>query len=119
MDQGGGSVFSSVLYGLIFIAYIAGMWKIFEKAGKPGWAALIPIYNFYIYLQIINKPAWWLVLFLIPLVNIVILVIMSMELAVCFGKSKGWGVVLLVLFGFVGYPLLGFGDASYSKPAGA
>jgi hypothetical protein len=119
MDQGGGSMFSSILYLIIFAAYIAGMWKVFEKAGKPGWAALIPIYNLYIFLQIVNKPIWWLILIFIPLVNFVILIIMSMELAVCFGKSKGWGVALLVFFGFIGYPLLGFGDAAYSKPAGA
>lgn len=117
MGQDGGSTLNSILYLVIMAAYIAGMWKVFEKAGKPGWAAIIPIYNFYIFLQIINKPVWWLVLLLIPVVNFVIIIIMSMELAVCFGKSKGWGFLLLVLFGFVGYPLLGFGDSSFSAPS--
>jgi len=60
-----------------------------------------------------------IVLFLIPLVNIVALILVGMELAVCFGKSKGWGFALLVLFPFAGYPMLGFGDAAYSRPAGA
>jgi len=98
---------------LIFIAYVAGMWKIFEKAGKPGWAAIIPIYNIIVLLQIINKPIWWLLLCFI----IVGLILIAMELAVCFGKSKGWGILLLFFFGFIGYPLLGFGDAVYKAPS--
>jgi len=107
----------SIVYLLILILMIAGMWKMFEKAGKPGWAAIIPIYNLIVLLQIISKPVWWIVLFLIPIVNLVILIIVSMDLAVCFGKSKGWGVALLFFFGFIGYPLLGFGDAVYKAPA--
>ncbi len=108
---------SNIITLLIFVAWIAGMWKVFEKAGHPGWAAIVPIYNIIILLQIIGKPLWWIVLLLIPIVNIVVFVIVSMDLAVCFGKSKGWGVGLLFFFGFIGYPLLGFGDASYKAPA--
>lgn len=108
---------SNVITLLIFIAWIAGMWKVFEKAGKPGWAAIVPIYNIIILLQIIGKPLWWIVLLLIPIVNLVVFIIVSMEVAVCFGKSKGWGVGLLFFLGFIGYPLLGFGDATYKAPA--
>lgn len=118
MDSGG-SFMGTLIYLAIIIAMIAGMWKVFEKAGQPGWAAIIPIYNLIILLQIVGKPIWWIVLFLIPLVNFVALILVGMELAVCFGKSKGWGFALLVLFPFVGYPILGFGDAAYSKPAGS
>ena len=107
----------TIVYLLILILMIAGMWKVFEKAGKPGWAAIIPIYNIIVLLQIVGKPLWWLVLLLIPIVNLVILILISMDLAVCFGKSKGWGFALLVILGFVGYPLLGFGDATYTAPA--
>jgi len=98
---------------LIMVAWIAGMWKVFEKAGKPGWAAIIPIYNIIILLQIINKPIWWLLLCFI----IIGMILISMELAVCFGKSKGWGIGLLFFLGFIGYPILGFGDATYKAPA--
>ena len=108
---------SNVITLLIFVAWIAGMWKVFEKAGQPGWAAIVPIYNLIILLQIIGKPIWWIVLMLIPIVNLVVFIIISMEVAVCFGKSKGWGVGLLFFLGFIGYPLLGFGDAAYRKPA--
>ncbi|HNR88803.1 MAG TPA: DUF5684 domain-containing protein [Spirochaetota bacterium] len=116
---GGGSIVTTIIYLIFLVAWIAGMWKVFEKAGKPGWAAIVPIYNIIVLLQIINKPLWWIVLMLIPIVNFIIFLIVSMELAVCFGKSKGWGVGLLFFFGFVGYPLLGFGDATYTAPAGS
>jgi len=101
------------------VAMIAGMWKVFAKAGQPGWAAIIPIYNIIVLLQIVGKPIWWIVLILIPIVNFVVLILLSMELAVCFGKSKAWGFVLLFLFGFIGYPMLGFGPDAYKGPAAA
>lgn len=116
MDSGG-SFIGTLIYLAIIVLMIAGMWKVFEKAGKPGWAAIVPIYNIIVLLEIIGKPIWWILLFLIPLVNFVVLIIAAMDLAVCFGKSKGWGVGLLVILPFVGYPMLGFGDAAYTAPA--
>lgn len=115
----GGNVIGWIIYLAIIVLMIAGMWKVFEKAGKPGWAAIIPIYNIIVLLEITGKPIWWIVLFLIPIVNLVIMIIVSMQLAVCFGKSKGWGVGLLVILPFVGYPMLGFGQDTYSAPAPA
>lgn len=100
----------------ICVLVIAGMWKVFVKAGQPGWAAIIPIYNIYILLTILKKPIWWIILCLIPIVNIIVMIILSMELAVCFGKSKGWGIGLLVILPFIGYPILGFGDAQFKAP---
>ncbi len=117
--QGGGNWLGTIIYLVIVVLWLAGMWKVFEKAGKPGWAAIIPIYNFIVLLELVGKPMWWIILLLIPIVNIVILILISMELAVCFGKSKGWGIGMLCILPFVGYPLLGFGDATYSKPAGS
>lgn len=102
---------------LVFI--IAGVWKTFVKAGQPGWAAIIPIYNFYILLKIVGRPAWWLILFLIPFVNLVIAIIVAIDLAKAFGKGTGFGVGLALL-GFIFYPILGFGDATYqNRPAAA
>ncbi len=97
---------------LIIAATLAGMWKVFEKAGYPGWAAIIPIYNVYILLKIADKPAWWLILFFIPIINIVIAVIVSIAVARAFGKEGIFGVGLF-LFPFIFYPILGFGDAQY------
>jgi len=62
---------SSILFWVLMIIVIVGMWKMFEKAGKPGWASLIPIYNFIVLLEIVGKPLWWIVLMFIPIVNII------------------------------------------------
>jgi hypothetical protein len=100
--------------GLVVLA-IAGMWKVFSKAGQPGWAVLIPFYNNYILLKIGGMPGWWLLLLFIPLVNIVIVAIESIHVAKSFGKSGAFGFFLLFLFP-IGYMILGFGDSRYLGP---
>jgi len=102
----------SLLYLVMIVAAIAGMWKVFEKAGQPGWAAIVPIYNMFVLLQIVNKPIWWIVLLLIPLVNIAILIMVSIALAEKFGKGGGFAVGMVFL-PFVFYPMLGFGDERF------
>lgn len=101
----------------ITILVIVSLWKIFEKANKPGWACLIPIYNILVLLEIIGKPWWWLLLFLIPVVNIVFLVWTFNLLSKSFGKNEGFTVGLIFL-PFIFFPILGFGDATYNEPAG-
>ena len=96
----------------IVVVVIAGVWKTFQKAGKPGWACLIPIYNVWVMLMIAGKPGWWLLLLLIPLVNIIVGIMVSVALAERFGKGAGFGVGLALL-GFVFFPILGFGGATY------
>lgn len=96
----------------IVIVVIAGIWKTFEKAGQPGWAAIIPLYNFYIMLKIGGKPGWWLLFFLIPIVNIIMIFVLYIEIARRFGQSTGFGVGLGLL-GFVFWPILSLGDAQY------
>ncbi len=95
---------------------IAGMWKVFEKAGKPGWAAIIPIYSAIVLLEIAGRPLWWFFLFLIPLVNIVFIVLLYVDLAKSFGQGVGFALGLMFL-GFVFFPILGFGSARYLGPA--
>ena len=102
---------------VIFVV-IAGIWKVFTKAGQPGWASLIPIYNVYVLTQIVGKPGWWILLFFIPVVNIVIAIILAIELAKAFGKGTGFGVGLAFL-GVIFCPILGFGDATCRGPASA
>ena len=101
-----------VVYFAVILLIVASMWKIFVKAGEPGWAAIVPIYNFIVLLKIAGKPAWWIVLMIIPVVNFVILAIVCLSLAKNFGKSAGFGIGLLFL-GIVFYPILAFGDARY------
>ncbi|MCF8348149.1 MAG: DUF5684 domain-containing protein [Bacteroidales bacterium] len=101
----------------VFAFYIYTYWRIFEKAGKPGWAALIPIYNTIILLEIVGKPWWWLLLFLIPGVNIIFAVWMTNLLSLSFGKGVGFTIGLLLL-SFIFYPILAFSLAEYKGPAG-
>ena len=96
----------------IVIVVIAGIWKTFEKAGQPGWAAIIPIYNLYIMLKIAGKSGWWLLAFLIPILNIIMIFVVYIEIAKRFGQSTGFGIGLALL-GFIFWPILGFGDAQY------
>ncbi|WP_324661565.1 DUF5684 domain-containing protein [Haloarcula sediminis] len=118
-NDAAGAIFGFVffaLYALLIVAVIGGMWKVFTKAGEPGWGAIIPIYNVYLLLKIADRPGWWLVLFFIPVVNIIIQVIVSIDVAKNFGKGVGYGLGLTFL-AFIFYPLLGFGSATYQSSA--
>ena len=104
------------LIGLIVtVVIIVGWWKIFVKAGKPGWGAIIPLYNLYCEFDITFGKGWLFLLTIIPIVNVVMLVIMYVKLAKAFGKSGGFAVGLIFL-PFIFLPMLGFGDADYSGP---
>ena len=106
-----------LIYVAVIVIVIAGIWKAFEKAGKPGWAAIVPIYNVIVMIEIAKKPLWWIILMLIPLVNIVIAIILNIEIAQKFGKGAGFGLGLS-FFGFIFWPILGFGDAQYQDTDG-
>jgi hypothetical protein len=108
--EGPGIVFW-ICYAAILIFVIISMWKVFEKAGEPGWAAIIPIYNWIVLLKIAGRPLWWLLLLIIlfPIIWIII----SIDIAKRFGKGTGFGIGLALL-GFIFYPILAFGDARYT-----
>lgn len=111
---------STIISISLFIAiiYIVAQWKIFIKAGQPGWLSLIPIVNIYITLKIVGKPGWWLLLMIfVPFVNIILVIWMTNLLSKSFGKDELFTIGLL-LFGIIFYPILGFGDARYLGPAG-
>ena len=97
---------------VIMIFFIACFWKIFEKAGQPGWASIIPIYNTIVLLKVAGKPWWWIFLLLIPGVNVIFAFIVFIDLAKNFGKGTGFGVGLIFLF-FIFFPILAFGSARY------
>ncbi len=100
---------------LCLVSFI-GIWKVFTKAGQPGWAIIIPIYNFIVMLQIAGRPLWWLLLMLIPFVNAIVAIIIAIDIARKFGKGVGFGIGL-ALVGFIFYPILGFGSATYNPQA--
>ncbi len=111
-----GGLIGGLLGLVIAVIIIAGMWKIFVKAGEPGWAAIIPIYNLYIICKITAKPIWWLLMLLLcPFVNIVFMILLTVALAKSFGKGGGFAIGLILL-PYVFYPILGFGSATYTAP---
>ncbi len=110
-------IFLGVIYLAIMVVMIVSWWKIFTKAGKPGWAILIPIYSILVYLEIIGKPWWWLIMLIIPIVNIVFMIWAVNMLSKSFGQSEGFTVGLLLL-GIIFIPVLGLGKFQYKGPAG-
>lgn len=107
-----GMGFIAFMIALVLIMFIS-IWKIFTKAGKPGWASIIPIYNTVVILEIAKKPVWWVILMFIPFVNILIWFIVLNEVSKAFGKGVGFTLGLIFL-PFIFYPILGFGSAQYT-----
>ena len=97
----------------VTVFYLVAMWKVFVKAGQPGWAIIIPFYNLYVLLQIAGKPGWWLLLMFIPVVNLVISIIMYIGIANNFGKGTGFAIGLILL-PIIFIPILAFSDARYN-----
>lgn len=91
---------------------LIALWMVFSKASEPGWAAIVPIYNVIVLLKVAGKPWWWIVLLLIPIVNLILGIIIAIDLARNFGKGGGFAVGLIFL-PFIFYPILGFGSARY------
>ena len=100
----------------IILLIVISMWKIFTKAGQPGWASIIPIYNIIVWCKIVGRPAWWVLLFFVcaPIVGI----ILCIDLAKSFGKGVGFALGMIFL-GIIFFPILAFGSAQYTGPAAA
>jgi len=118
-----GSVFAVLFGGVMWLIYmvilvlvIVAFWKVFTKAGKPGWSGIIPVMNVLQMLDIAGKPWWWIILMCIPFVDIVILFIVNIAVARAFGKGVGFGIGLTILMPIF-YLILGFGSAQYQRPA--
>ena len=90
---------------------------IFDKSGRKSWEAVIPYYNLYVLLQIIQKPWWWMLLLFFPFLNVFMYMLILVELAKCFNKFALWEQFLAVVFPFVYMPILGFSkDEKYINP---
>jgi hypothetical protein len=109
--SGGATIFLLIELAIIALV-IAGVWKVFVKAGKPGWAAIVPIYNMWVMAEIAGKEGWFGLLCLIPLVGIVFAIIIMIGVAQAFAKGVGYGLGLAFL-GFIFWPMLGFGSDPY------
>ena len=99
---------------VVAIAAVVSLWRVFTKAGLPGWGAIIPIYNVYLLVKAAGRPGWWTVLYFVPVVNVVIHLLVCLDIAQNFGKSKVYGAVGLWLFNVIGFLILGFSSAQYA-----
>lgn len=116
------SIFGAAMLGylavllVVYILAVIAMWKVFTKAGKPGWASLIPVYNMVVMYQIVGLNPWLLLLYLIPFVNwiaaLVLSIMLNVKLAKVYGKSTGFAIGLIFL-NPIFLLILGFGDAKY------
>ena len=113
MSSGPGIVFW-IFYFIFIIFFAFVMWKIFVKAGKPGWGSIVPIYNVILKLEIADRPIWWIFLMFIPFVNIVIEIIITLDIAKAFGKGSGFGVGMILL-PFIFFPILAFDSSEYQE----
>lgn len=104
-----------IILGVALVLAIIAHWRIFTKAGKPGWATLIPIYNVYVLLKIVGRPGWWLLFAVMPIANVIIYIVVIYDLAQSFGKGVGY-TLLMLIFPTLGQLILGFGSAKYVGP---
>jgi hypothetical protein len=116
-DVGGmvGMVGSLVSLAIILVLVVAN-WKLFTKANQPGWACLIPVYNIYVWTQIVGRPAWWIILLFVPIVNFIVAIILCIDMAKSFGKDALYGIGIAIL-GIILIPMLAFGSATYQGPS--
>ncbi len=114
-NTGGSNPLVLIIFLAIIVIVLAGLWKVYTKAGQPGWGCLIPFYNVYLMIKIAGRPGWWLILYFIPIVNIIVSIVVVADIAKNFGKGIGFTLGLIFL-GFIFYPILGFGSAVY-RPA--
>ena len=124
MDDGGAAVaagmgLASMLCGLVIGLAMAALmfWKVFEKAGKPGWASMVPIYNAMVLAEVAGRPSWWGLVALIPCLGLITAIPICLDIAKRFGQGVGFAIGLILL-GIVCFPILGFGDAKYNPAAG-
>ncbi|MGH7158130.1 MAG: DUF5684 domain-containing protein [Candidatus Saccharimonadales bacterium] len=110
--SGGMSAWMWVVTFAVVVVMIASMWQIYTKAGRPGWAAIIPVYNTLQLIWTAGKPWWWIILLFIPFVNIIALIVLYYNLAKAFGKGVGY-TLLLILLPIIGFPMLAWGGATY------
>jgi uncharacterized membrane protein YhaH (DUF805 family) len=112
----GVGLLGSLVYLIVVIFILAATWRVFEKAGKPGWASIVPFYNIIVMLEIAERPVWWLFMFFIPIVNFVFLCMMYHQISRRFGHDTGF-TVGLILLSPIFIAILGFGQDKY-QPLG-
>lgn len=101
-----------LIYLAVVVVMIVALWKVFDKAGEPGWAAIVPLYNTYVLFKITFGQGWMFLLLCVPIANVIFGILVYVKLAKAFGKSTGFAVGLIFL-PFIFTLILGFGESSY------
>lgn len=105
-----------IAFLVIYVLAVIAMWKIFTKAGKPGWASLIPVYNIIVMYQIVGLNPLLVILLFIPFINgiaaIILSIIQCIRLSKAFGKGTGFTLGLIFLSPIF-LLILGFGNDKY------
>lgn len=109
---GAGAAIAIIFYVAFLVLAIAGMWTTFTKAGQKGWTSIIPILNTLVMLKIVKRPMWWIILMLIPCVNIVVWIIVANEMSKAYGHGVGF-TIGLILLAPIFFLILGFGSSQY------
>ncbi len=112
-----------VIWIIVYVLFALGMYGSFQKAGQPGWAAFVPIYNFIIMLKVAGRPAswaWFLLLAVVPFVGGIVLLVIAIivlnDISRSFGHGGGF-TVGLVLLGPIFWYILWLGPSQYRGPA--
>jgi len=112
-----GGLIVNLIFGIVvYILFVIGAWKVFTKAGRPGWWSIIPILNAIVLLQITGRSGWWVLGYLVPLLNLFVQVRWGLEMAHSYGRGIGFAIGLIILEPLF-LVILGFGDARYLGPA--
>lgn len=113
-DKMGAASLLIFIFGfVVFFIYIVAVWKVYKKAGKPGWASIIPFYSTYVLLKIAGRPGWWFLLYFVPIVQLVINIIVSIDIAKKFSRSTLFGIFLIWLLPLIGFVILSEGKSQY------
>ncbi|HVK43583.1 MAG TPA: DUF5684 domain-containing protein [Micropruina sp.] len=106
-----------IIFSLVIgVLMIVALWKIFTKAGEAGWKSIIPFLNTFVLFRIAGLNPWLFLLMLIPFVNLVVWIVVSLKLGERFGKGTAWTIFMLIIFSVIGYLILGFGGDQYRRP---
>ena len=112
------SLWTTSIFGLvIYVIVVVALWRVFAKAGWPGILAIIPIVNMFILVKVAGYSAWLGLLYFVPIANLILAIIVAVKVGANFGKGGAFSFFLLFLLPFIGYLILGFGDARYAKTA--
>ena len=101
-----------VLIGAVYLFFLVATWKLYSKAGRPGWASLIPIYTTVVFCRICGRSGWLTLALMIPGVNVIVSIMLSVDLARVFGRGTGFALGLIFLSPIF-FPILAFGSSRY------